>query len=232
MGLERIAYILQGKPTVVETDLFEPIIERIRGLSEKQSAFSQGIVADHVRAACFVMIDGVSPSNEGRGYVLRRLIRRATLHAERLAMRSQVGRLVDDVVDVMRETYPELEQRADLIRAGINQEAARFQRTLKEGLERFERMVAKQPKVISGPDAVLLHDTFGFPIALTRELATERGLLVDEQGFQAAMAEQRERSRRELPSHWTLATRSEEHTSELQSHLNLVCRLLLEKKKK
>ena len=205
MGLERIAYILQGKTNVFETDLFEPIIERIRGLSEKQSSFSERIVADHVRAACFVMIDGVSPSNEGRGYVLRRLIRRATLHAERLAMRSQVGRLVDDVVDVMRETYPELEQRADLIRAGINQEAARFQRTLKEGMERFERMVAKQPKVISGPDAFLLHDTFGFPIDLTRELATERGLLVDEQGFQAAMAEQRERSRRELPSHWTLA---------------------------
>ncbi len=205
MGLERIAYILQGKTNVFETDLFEPIIERIRGLSEKQSSFSERIVADHVRAACFVMIDGVSPSNEGRGYVLRRLIRRATLHAERLAMRSQVGQLVDDVVDVMRETYPELEQRADLIRAGINQEAARFQRTLKEGMERFERMVAKQPKVISGPDAFLLHDTFGFPIDLTRELATERGLLVDEQGFQAAMAEQRERSRRELPSHWTLA---------------------------
>jgi alanyl-tRNA synthetase len=205
MGLERIAYILQGKTNVFETDLFEPIIERIRGLSEKQSAFSERIVADHVRAACFVMIDGVSPSNEGRGYVLRRLIRRATLHAERLAMRSQVGQLVDDVVDVMRGTYPELEQRADLIRAGINQEAARFQRTLKEGMERFERIVAKQPKVISGPEAFLLHDTFGFPIDLTRELATERGLRVDEQGFQAAMAEQRERSRRELPSHWTLA---------------------------
>src|SRR5260370_25199890 len=110
MGLERIAYILQGKTNVFETDLFEPIIERIRGLSEKQSSFSERIVADHVRAACFVMIDGVSPSNEGRGYVLRRLIRRATLHAERLAMRSHVGRLVDDVVDVMPATYPDLEQ--------------------------------------------------------------------------------------------------------------------------
>jgi alanyl-tRNA synthetase len=205
MGLERIAYILQGKTNVFETDLFEPIIKRIRGLSEKQSAFSERIVADHVRAACFVIFDGVSPSNEGRGYVLRRLIRRATLHADRLAMRKQVGQLVDDVVDVMREGYPELEQRADLIRAGINQEAARFQRTLKEGMERFERIVAKQPKVISGGDAFLLHDTFGFPIDLTRELATERGVKVDEQGFQAAMAEQRERSRRELPSHWTLA---------------------------
>ena len=205
MGLERIAYILQGKTNVFETDLFEPIIERIRGLSDKLSTFSERIVADHVRAACFVMLDGVSPSNEGRGYVLRRLIRRATLHAERLGMHSQVGQLVDDVVKVMDEPYPDLERQADLIRAGINQEAARFQRTLRDGMEQLERIVAKHPKVISGGDAFLLHDTFGFPIDLTREVAAERGLEVDEQGFKAAMAEQKERSRRELPSHWTLA---------------------------
>jgi alanyl-tRNA synthetase len=205
MGLERISYILQGKSNVFETDLFEPIIERIRGLSDKQSTISERIVADHVRAATFVMFEGVVPSNEGRGYVLRRLVRRATLHADRLAMHSQVGQLVDDVVAVMHERYPELSQQADLIRAGINQETARFQRTLAEGMDRFERIVAKQPKVISGADAFLLHDTFGFPIDLTRELAEERGLRVDDQGFEAAMAEQKQRSRRELPSRWALA---------------------------
>ena len=202
MGLERISYILQGKNNVFETDLFEPIIGRIRSLSGKQSEFSERIVADHVRAACFVMVDGVAPSNEGRGYVLRRLIRRATLHAERLAMSSRVGQLVDDVAAVMNGPYPELTQKKELIRAGINQEANRFQRTLHEGMERFERIVAKQPKVISGADAFLLHDTFGFPIDLTRELASERSLQVDEEGFKAAMAAQRERSRREVPKGW------------------------------
>jgi len=205
MGLERITYILQGKNDVFETDLFEPILNRIRDLSEKQSALSERIVADHVRAACFVMLDGVVPSNEGRGYVLRRLIRRATLHAERLAMRSQVGQLVDDVASVMGEPYPDLVQQKDFIRAGINQEAARFQHTLTEGTERFERIVAKHPKVISGADAFLLHDTFGFPIDLTRELAAERGLDVDEEGFRAAMAAQKERSRRVLPTGWSTA---------------------------
>jgi alanyl-tRNA synthetase len=206
MGLERITYILQGKTNVFETDLFEPIIDRIRDLSEKQSTFSERIVADHVRAATFVMLDGVVPSNEGRGYVLRRLIRRATLHAERLAMHSQVGQLVDDVALVMKAAYPELVQQKEMIRAGMNQEAARFQRTLSEGMERFERIVAKHPKLISGADAFLLHDTFGFPIDLTRELAAERGLEVDEEGFRAAMAAQKERSRRVLPTGWTAAT--------------------------
>jgi alanyl-tRNA synthetase len=205
MGLERISYILQGKSNVFETDLFQPIIERIRDLSEKPSTFSERIVADHVRAACFVMADGVTPSNEGRGYVLRRLIRRATLHAERLAMRSPVDQLVDDVVAVMNQPYPELESHAELIRAGINQEAARFQRTLREGMEHFERIVAHHPKVISGSDAFKLHDTYGFPIDLTRELAQERGLQVDEEGFNIAMAAQKERSRRELPRGWSAA---------------------------
>jgi len=205
MGLERISYILQGKTNVFETDLFEPIIERIRSLSEKQSTFSERIVADHIRAACFVMVDGVAPSNEGRGYVLRRLIRRATLHADRLAMRSEVGQLVDDVVAVMGEAYPDLIPKTDSIRVGINQEAARFQRTLNEGMERFERIVAKHPKLISGADAFLLHDTFGFPIDLTRELAAERDLEVDEEGFRAAMAVQKERSRHALPTGWVTA---------------------------
>jgi len=205
MGLERISYILQGKSNVFETDLFEPIIGRIRGLSEKESTFSERIVADHVRAACFVMLDGVTPSNEGRGYVLRRLIRRATLHAGRLAMRFDVGRLVDDVVAVMGEPYPDLIPRKEIIRAGIDKEAARFQRTLNDGMERFERIVAKHPKLISGADAFLLHDTFGFPIDLTRELAGERGLEVDEEGFRAAMAAQKERSRHVLPTGWVTA---------------------------
>ena len=204
MGLERIAYILQGKSHVFETDVFLPIIEKIRGLSEKQSMLSERIVADHIRAACFAMADRVTPSNEGRGYVLRRLIRRATLHAERLGMRSEVGVLVDDVVNVMREPYPELAEEAATIRTGINQEAARFQRTLREGMEQFQKVATKYGKSIPGNEAFKLHDTFGFPLELTQELAQERGLQVDEEGFKVAMAEQTQRSRRELPKRWAV----------------------------
>ena len=195
MGLERISYILQGKANVFEADLLGPIIERIRGLSDTQSTVSERVVADHIRAACFVMLERITPSNEGRGYVLRRLIRRATVHARRLNLRSQLGGLVDEVVRVMEEPYPELRERAVTIRDGVNSEEERFQRTLEQGMELFERVAAKHDKTIPGSDAFKLHDTFGFPFDLTRELAQERGIQVDEAGFRVAMAEQRKRSR-------------------------------------
>jgi alanyl-tRNA synthetase len=195
MGLERISYILQGKANVFETDLFAPIIDRIREVSENRVTLSERIVADHVRAACFVMLERITPSNEGRGYVLRRLIRRATVHAQRLRMRSGLGGLVDEVVKVMGAPYPELREQERDIRAGIESEESRFQRTLEQGMEMFERIAEKNPKTIPGAEAFKLHDTFGVPIDVTRELAEERGIHVDEEGFKAAMAGQRERSR-------------------------------------
>jgi alanyl-tRNA synthetase len=202
MGLERISYILQGKTNVFETDLLAPIIDRIRDLSGNQSTLSERIVADHVRAACLIMAEQITPSNEGRGYVLRRLIRRATLHSQRMGMRSQVGGLVDVVARVMGQAYPELVQQEELIRAGMNLEATKFQGTLEQGTDQFERIAAKQPGRISGQDAFKLHDTFGFPLELTRELASERGIDVDEEGFRAAMAAQQERSRSSIKSRW------------------------------
>ncbi|MHB8587640.1 MAG: alanine--tRNA ligase [Candidatus Dormibacteraceae bacterium] len=205
MGLERISYILQGKTNVFETDLLAPIIDRIRELSDRQVTLSERIVADHVRAACFVMLEHISPSNEGRGYVLRRLIRRATVHARRVNMHAQLGGLVDEVVKVMDSHYPELREQAAEIRAGIDSEEARFQHTLDQGMDMFERIVAKHPQSIPGTEAFKLHDTFGFPIDLTRELAAEREVQVDEEGFKAAMAAQKERSRRELPRGWMAA---------------------------
>src|ERR1035437_3168539 len=205
MGLERIAYILQGKSNVFETDLLAPIIERVRELSDKQVTLSERIVADHVRAACFVMLEHIIPSNEGRGYVLRRLIRRATLHARRLNMHSQLGGLVDEVINVMGTPYPELQEPDTVIRAGINSEEDRFQRTLEQGIEMFERMAAKHAQTIPGTEAFKLHDTFGVPIDLTRELAQERGIQVDEEGFRAAMAGQRERSRGKSTQHLAVA---------------------------
>jgi len=195
MGLERISYILQGKTNVFETDLLAPIIDRIRELSENRVMLSERIVADHVRAACFVMLERITPGNEGRGYVLRRLIRRATVHAGRMKMRSQLGGLVGEVVKVMGSPYPELKEQEAAIREAINSEETRFQRTLEQGMEMFERLVAKYPQTIPGAEAFKLHDTFGVPIDLTRELAQERGIQVDEEGFLAAMAGQRERSR-------------------------------------
>jgi alanyl-tRNA synthetase len=195
MGLERIAYILQGRTNVFETDLLEPIIDRIRELSENRVTLSERIVADHVRAACFVMLERITPGNEGRGYVLRRLIRRATVHAGRLKMSSQLGGLVADVVKVMSSPYPELKEQEVAIREAINSEQTRFQRTLEQGMDTFERLVAMHPQSIPGAEAFKLHDTFGVPIDLTRELAMERGIQVDEEGFVAAMDGQRERSR-------------------------------------
>ena len=195
MGLERISYILQGKNNVFESDLLAPIIERIRERSDKQSTLSERVVADHVRAACFVMLEHIIPSNEGRGYVLRRLIRRATLHARRLNMRSQLGGLVDEVVKVMDVAYPELRKQEAMIRNDVNSEEERFQRTLEQGMDMFVRVAAKHGQTIPGADAFKLHDTFGVPIDLTRELAQERGIQVDEEGFRAAMTAQRERSR-------------------------------------
>ena len=195
MGLERISYILQGKTNVFESDLLAPIIDRIRELSENRVTLSERIVADHVRAACFVMLERITPGNEGRGYVLRRLIRRATVHAGRMKMRSQLGGLVGEVIKVMGSPYPELKEQEAAIREAINSEETRFQRTLEQGMEMFERLVAKYPQTIPGAEAFKLHDTFGVPIDLTRELAQERGIQVDEEGFLAAMAGQRERSR-------------------------------------
>ena len=195
MGLERISYILQGRTNVFETDLLAPIIDRIRELSENRVMLSERIVADHVRAACFVMLERITPGNEGRGYVLRRLIRRATVHAGRMKMRSLLGGLVGEVVKVMGSSYPELKEQEAAIREAINSEETRFQRTLEQGMEMFERLVAKYAQTIPGAEAFKLHDTFGVPIDLTSELAQERGIQVDEEGFLAAMAGQRERSR-------------------------------------
>jgi alanyl-tRNA synthetase len=220
MGLERIAYILQGKNNIFETDLLAPIIDWIRDHGDKRLTVSERIVADHIRAACFVMLENVTPSNEGRGYVLRRLIRRATIHARRLNLRSPLGALVAEVVKVMESPYPELREREAMIRDGINGEETRFERTLEQGMELFERIAAKHPQSIPGVEAFKLHDTFGVPIDLTRELARERGIEVDQEGFATAMAAQRERSRGKVTQH--LAAAKDLPKSEFTGYTQLV----------
>jgi alanyl-tRNA synthetase len=203
MGLERISYILQGKTNLFETDLFEPLIKLIRDHSKKPTTLSERIIADHVRAATFVIADGVLPSNEGRGYVLRRLIRRAAIHARRIGFDRPLTDVVITVGAAMRGAYPEVQQRMPQIQGAVSDEIGRFSRTLEQGIDQFERVVAKNPKRIPGDEAFKLHDTFGFQLELTRELADERGIEVDEEGFKAAMSAQRQRSRGTIKQMWT-----------------------------
>src|SRR5256886_15246648 len=199
MGLDRISYILQGKTNIFEADLLQPLVDFARESSKKPTTLSERIIADHVRAITFCIADGVVPSNEGRGYVLRRLIRRAALHGRNIGLSAKLSAGAQRTVAMFAEHYPELKDRQRFITETIEAETERFARTLEDGMEQFEKVASRGGGVVSGADAFRLHDTFGFPLELTRELAAERKLTVDEEGFRAAMAEQKERSRRATP---------------------------------
>jgi alanyl-tRNA synthetase len=203
MGLDRITSIVQGVGSVFETDLFSPIFDFIRASGGAGPEASERVVADHLRAMTMVIADGVLPSNEGRGYVLRRVIRRAALHARRLRLSSPLSDGVPVVVRLMREQYPYLAEREPEIRRAISLEEEAFNRSLERGMDLFEQLAAGRSGQIPGSDAFRLHDTFGFPLELTRELAAERGLSVDEAGFQAEMDAQRARSRGMFQTRWT-----------------------------
>jgi alanyl-tRNA synthetase len=205
MGLERISYILQGKTNIFEADILEPLVEFVRGASPRPTTLSERIVADHLRAATFVIADGVIPSNEGRGYVLRRLIRRAAIHGQKMGLTAKLSAGAGVAVSMFKEHYPELHQNEKRIAEVVQEESDRFNRTLEQGMEQFEKIAGQHLKAIPGADAFRLHDTYGFPLELTRELAAERGIELDEDGFRAAMEEQRARSRRGTPQGWALA---------------------------
>jgi alanyl-tRNA synthetase len=205
MGLERISYILQGKTNIFEADILEPLVAFVRQASPRPTTLSERIVADHIRAATFVIAEGITPANEGRGYVLRRLIRRAAIHGRKMGLTARLSAGAGVAVSMFKEHYPELGQNEKRIAEVVQAEADRFDRTLEQGMEQFEKIAAQHPKRIPGVDAFRLHDTYGFPLELTRELAAERGIEVDEEGFRVAMEEQRARSRRGTPQGWTLA---------------------------
>jgi alanyl-tRNA synthetase len=205
MGLERISYILQGKTNIFEADVLEPLVAFVRQSSPRPTTLSERIVADHLRAATFVIADGVTPSNEGRGYVLRRLIRRAAIHGRKMGLTAKLSAGVVVAVSMFKEHYPELGQNEKRITEVVQEESDRFTRTLEQGMEQFEKIAVQHPTTIPGVDAFRLHDTYGFPLELTRELAGERDIDVDEDGFRAAMEEQRARSRRGTPQGWALA---------------------------
>jgi alanyl-tRNA synthetase len=202
MGLERVTAIKQGVDTIFDTDLYRPIMDFVSEHSGLPAERSRRVITDHLRGMTFVIGDGVLPSNEGRGYVLRRLIRGAALHARKVGLKRPLSAGVDVVVEVMKDRYPELVERAAHIRQAVDGEAERFNRTLEQGLQLFEDVVARHSEVIPGEEAFKLHDTFGFPIELTRDLAHERGIEVDMTGFLAQMTAQRERSRSMTGQRW------------------------------
>jgi len=199
MGLERITSILQGVHNNYDIDLFQHLIRhaaQLLGLSDTRSA-SLKVIADHIRACSFLIVDGVLPSNEGRGYVLRRIIRRAARHGHKLGAREPFFyRMVQPLVEVMGEAYPELVKNRQLVEQVLKQEEDRFAETLDTGMQEFERAIRRlENNTIPGEVAFKLYDTYGFPLDLTQDVAREKGLCVDETGFQRAMEEQKQRSR-------------------------------------
>jgi alanyl-tRNA synthetase len=198
LGLERTASILQGVISVYETDGYQAIMDWIA--AESGTAFGESekatkahrIMADHGRGMTFLVADGVLPSNEGRGYVLRRVIRRAVQQARGIGL-NDLWRIADVVADQMSDWYPELDENRERIRETLRAEEERFSQTLERGMGLFEEIASGD--FISGEDAFKLHDTYGFPLELTRELAVDRGLAVDEEEFTRLMAEQRARSK-------------------------------------
>src|SRR3984957_6945739 len=201
-GLERNLSILQGVDSVFDTDLFLPIIETAASIlgtaygADPATDVALRVLADHGRAFSMLVTDGVLPANEGRGYVLRRVVRRAVLAARRAGVEKPITpTLVQAAADVLGEAYPALRAQQDLIVNVVAREEAGFDRTLRSGLSRLEEGFATGTKVLQGDVAFTLHDTHGFPVELTEELARDAGVAVDRAGFDAAMAEQRERAR-------------------------------------
>ncbi len=201
-GLERILPLLQGVDSMFDTDLFLPIIDAAASIlgtgygKDPASDVALRVLADHGRAFSMLVADGVLPANEGRGYVLRRVVRRAVLAARRAGVEKPIGpALVQAAIEVLGEAYPALRAQQDLIVNVVAREEAGFDRTLRAGLSRLEEAFATGTKVLNGDVAFTLHDTHGFPVELTEELARDAGVEVDRAGFDAAMAAQRERAR-------------------------------------
>ena len=200
MGLERIAAIMQGEHNNYGIDLFQNLIKAIRdlaGCGENDELMSQRVVADHIRSCAFIITDGVVPSNEGRGYVLRRIIRRAIRHGSKFGLNDTFFyKLVAPLVAEMGEAYPELIKAQANIEKVLKQEEERFAETLQQGLKILEQSLTEiKDKTIPGSVVFQLYDTFGFPVDLTADIARERGLALDHDGFDQAMEAQKERAR-------------------------------------
>jgi len=198
MGLERIAAVLQGVHSNYEIDLFQQLIAaaaRETGITDLHTP-SLRVIADHIRACSFLIVDGVIPGSEGRGYVLRRIARRALRHGHKLGQsRPFFHRLVPDLVKAMGDAYPELREAEQRVIDVLRQEEERFGETLEHGMQILNAALSSDPGVLDGETAFKLYDTFGFPLDLTADVCRERGVSVDEAGFEVAMNRQRETAR-------------------------------------
>ena len=198
MGLERIAAVLQGVHSNYEIDLFQDLIRaaaKVIGAKDLESS-SLRVIADHIRACSFLITDGVIPGNEGRGYVLRRVIRRAIRHGYKLGQKQPFfHKLVTDVARVMGDAYPELRAVEKRVSDVLKQEEDRFAETLENGMKMLENALHREDRMLDGETVFQLYDTFGFPVDLTADIARERGITLDMAGFESAMSRQREQAR-------------------------------------
>ncbi len=203
MGFERICAVIQGKSSNYDSDVFTPIIENISKLAgisytsaQTDTDIAMRVIADHIRAVSFSIADGASPSNDGRGYVIRRILRRAVRYGwDKLGLKQPfMHKLVAPLADAFAKVFPELKQQEKFVSSIIRAEEEGFLRTLGQGIQLFESMIDGKNEV-SGADAFKLHDTYGFPIDLTGLMAREKGLSVDQKGFDSLMTEQKERAR-------------------------------------
>ena len=213
-GLERLCCVIQGVNTNYDTDLFQPIIKKTEEISgikyEGQMAFK--VIADHVRTVTFAVADGATLSNEGRGYVLRRVLRRASKYAKSLGINKPfMAELVDVVIDIMGSFYPYLKEKVQICKQIIKAEEEKFLATLASGEKRFEAIAEKSNGTISGVDAFTLYDTFGFPLELTMEYAEEKGLTVDVEEFKKYLLEQKQRARNARKDENSMGGQNEEY---------------------
>ncbi|PZD70712.1 Alanine--tRNA ligase [Acaryochloris thomasi RCC1774] len=223
LGLERMAQILQGVPNNYETDLILPIIKtaaKIAGIkykkSDEKTKTSLKVIGDHIRAVVHLIADGVTASNTDRGYILRRLIRRVVRHGRLIGIEGAfTTEVAESAISLSESAFPTVRERESAIKAELEREEAQFLATLGRGEKLLADIMASKPKQISGEDAFTLYDTHGFPFELTQEIAAEQGLTVDEKGFEAEMAKQRDRSR---DAHETIDLTAQGALSQLKIH--------------
>ena len=193
MGVERTVAVLNGKNNVYETELFSPLIDKIKETSEdKEDEKSIRIIADHIKTAVFILADpsGVAPLNIGQGYVLRRLIRRAIRYAKKISMASNLAPLAEIIINIYKEQYPELAEKQNIILGELKKEEEKFAKTLERGLKEFEKL-----EEVTGKEAFNLFSTYGFPLELTKELAKEKNIFINEEEFEKEFKKHQELSR-------------------------------------
>ena len=206
MGLERLATVVQDVDSIFDVDTIKAIRDKVCEIAgveynaDTKKDVSIRLITDHIRSVTFMISEGIMPSNEGRGYVLRRLLRRAARHGRLLGIKDRfLTKICETVINESRDGYPELEEKKDYIFKVLTTEEDNFYKTIDQGLvilnDMEEKLISEGKKVLSGEDAFRLYDTYGFPVDLTKEILEEKGLIVDEDGFNAAMEIQRQTAR-------------------------------------